>query len=261
MSGSAKGSDHLRGRIHKTILLPSLCCIAFFAGTQLVGETEAAFSSQVSPDRITMSAAFVFPATIHELEDRAQKVSKSMEHTFHTIVAPSPKASMEELLRQIDEVTAMEEELTHQLGTLQNLYDEVSAYHTDIQKREVSDVHTYDYVREGYQHISGMLEVVQATIDYSQIEKVRSSILVQIQALEDQEEPSIEETQTNPNPEKPSIEQTQTNPDPVNSESQDKASTEITDGAKEEINEEASTEITNDKQVTEHEEETAWHSE
>ncbi|WP_341357097.1 DUF4047 domain-containing protein [Rossellomorea sp. y25] len=258
----------MRGRIHKTILLSSLCCMAFYAGTQLVGETEAAFSSRVSTDPITMSAAFVFPATIHELEERAQKVSKSMEHTFHTVVAPSPEASMEELHRQLDEVTAMKEELTRQLGTLQNLYDEVSAYHMDIQNQGVTNAHTYDYVREGFQHVAGMLEVVQATVDFSHIEAIRTSILLQIQNLEDQEKPSIESTQTNPDPETPSIEQPQTNPDPESSESQDEASTEITDeapteitdGEKTEINEETSTEITNDKQVTAHEEETVEYS-
>jgi hypothetical protein len=227
--------------------------MAFYAGTQLVGETEAAFSSRVSPDSITMKAAFVFPATIHELEDRAKKVSKSMEDNVKTIVAPSPDASMEELHRKLDEVTAMKEELTRQLGTLQNLYDETYAYHMDIQKQGVTDVHTYDYVTEGFQHIAGMLEVVQATVDFSHVEAIRTSILVQIQELEAQEEPSTEETQPNPDPEEPSIEKLQINPNPENFESQDGASTEITD--------EAPTEITNDKQVTEHEEETAWHSE
>jgi hypothetical protein len=250
----------LRGRIHKTILLPSLCCMAFFAGTQLVGETEAAFSSRFSPDPITMSAAFVFPATIHELEERAQKVSISMKHNVKKIVAPSPDASMEELHRKLDEMTAMEQELTRQLGTLQSLYDEMSAYHMDIQKQEVSNAHTYDYVREGFQHVDRLLKVVQATVDFSKIETIRSSILVQIQELEDQEEPSIEETQTNPDQEEPSIEQPQTKPDPENPESHDEASTDTTE-APTEITGEASTEITKDKQVTEHEEETVGHSE
>ncbi|MFC7786814.1 hypothetical protein ACFQWC_20145 [Rossellomorea sp. GCM10028870] len=234
-------------RIQQTILLPSLCCMAFYAGTQLVGETEAAFSSQVSPDPITMNAAFVFPATIHGIEDRAQKVSKRIDHTFHTIVAPSAKASMEELHKQLEEVRAMEEELTRQLSTMQILYDEMSVYHLDIQKQGVTNVHTYDYVREGFQHVEDMMEEVRATVDFSHIEAIRSSILLQIQDLEDQEEPSIE--------------QPQTNPDTKSSESQNEASKQITDEAPTEITDEAPSEITNDKQVTEHEEETVEHSE
>ncbi|WP_404445833.1 DUF4047 domain-containing protein [Sutcliffiella horikoshii] len=243
----------MRGRIHRDILLSSLCCMAFYAGTQLVGETEAAFSSRVSPESITVNAAFVFPATIKELENRAHKVSTSMEHNVKTIADPSPHASMEELYRKLDEVTAMKEELTRQLGTLQNLYDEVSLYHMDMQKEEVSNAHTYDFVRRGFQHIEELLKKVQATVDFSHIEAIHSSILLQIQELEDQEEPSIEQPQFNPDQEKPIIGQPQTNPNSENSESQDEAPMEITD--------EESTEITNDKQVTTHEEETAWHSE
>ncbi|PFA66791.1 hypothetical protein CN378_12895 [Bacillus sp. AFS015802] len=245
----------MRGRIHQTIRL-SFCCMTFYAGTQLVGETEAAFTSQASPDSITMNAALVFPATIHELEDRGQELSESMERNMKTVSAPSPGASREELQRQLDKVTAMEEELTHQMGMLHQLYEEVSTYYREIQKQEVANVHTYDYVREGFEHVEEMLKGVQATVDYSQIEEIRSSILMQIQELEDQEQPSVEESPTDPIPEQP-----QTNPDPAYSESQGEASAEIIDGGKTEITEEASNDITNDKQVAKHEEENAWDSE
>jgi Domain of unknown function (DUF4047) len=223
-------------RIQQTILLPSLCCMAFYAGTQLVGETEAAFTSRASPDSITMNAAFVFPATIHELEDRAQKVAESMRGNVKTIIPPSPGASKEELQRQLDEVSAMEEELSRQMGTLQQLYEEVSTYHSEIQKQ--TDIQPYDYVREGFEHVDTTLEGVQAIVDFSQIEGIRSAILMQIQELEDVEQPSVEEIQKDSEPEQSSINQTQTNP------------------AISEPKDETSTEITNDKQVKVHEEET-----
>ncbi|QHE63275.1 DUF4047 domain-containing protein [Rossellomorea vietnamensis] len=238
----------MRRRIHQTILLPSLCCMAFYAGTQLVGETEAAFTSQASPDSITMNAAFVFPATIHELEDRAEKVAESMGGNVKTIVPPSPGASKEELQRQLDEVTAMEEELSRQMGILQQLYEEVSTYYREIQKQ--TEIHTYDYVREGFEHVDTMLKSVQAIVDFSQIEEIRSTILVQMEELKDQEQPS--EIQTNSETEKSSTDQPQTNPDLDISDSQD----EMTNEVKTDITEEASNDNPNDKQVTAHEEET-----
>lgn len=222
----------MRSKIHQTILLPTLCCMAFYVGNGLVGETEAAFSSRVSPEIITMNAAIVFPTTIQELEDRAQEVSKGMEQNMKMIVAPAQNASMEELHKKLDEVTAVEEELIYQLSTLQHLYEEVSFYHMDIQKQEVSAAHTYDYVREGFQHIEETLKKVQASADFSHIEEIRSSILLQIEELEDQKEPSIEQLKT-----KTELENTE-------SQNQDEASTEITN-----------------KQVTAHEEETVEHSE
>jgi Domain of unknown function (DUF4047) len=228
--------------------------MAFYAGTQLVGETEAAFSSQASPESITMEAAFVFPGTIHKLEDRAQKVAESMTENVKTILPPSPGASRGKLKRQLDEVTAMEEELSSQMGILQELYEEVSAYHRKIQKQ--TEIHTYDYVREGFKHVEGLLKGVQATVDFSQIEEIRSSILIQIQKLEDQEQPPIEEIQTDPVSEEPSIDQPQTDPDSDNPDSQHEASSEITNEVETGITEEASKDIPNDKQVTVHEEET-----
>ncbi|MCA0150427.1 DUF4047 domain-containing protein [Rossellomorea vietnamensis] len=243
-------------RIHQRILLPSLCCIAFYSGTQLIGETEAAFTSQASPDSITMNAAFVFPATIHELEDRAQRVAESMEHNMKTISALSSGSSGEEFQRQLDQMTAIEKELTHQMDTMHKLYEEVSTYYREIQKQEVKNVHTYDYVREGFEHVEGMLKGVQATVEFSKIEEIRSSILMQIQELEDQEQPSVEGSPTDPAPEQP-----QTNPDPDHSESQNEGSREITNEVKTDITEEASKDNPNDKQVTEHEEENVGDSE
>lgn len=227
----------MRERFHKSIVLPCLCCIAFYGGTQLVGETEAAFSSQVSPESITMSAAFVFPAAIKQLEDRAKKVSNNMNHHFKTIVAASPGASTEELHKKLAEVTAIEQELTLQLSTLRDIHDELSTYNVEIQNQGVTDVHTYDYVREGFQHVDRMLIDVQAAIDFQHIEAIRSSILLQIQELAETE--------------KASKQYTQTNQDQENTENQDAAAS----------NQETVTNSNHNEQVTAHDEETMENSE
>lgn len=185
----------MRGQFHKAVLLPSICCIAFYGGTQLVGETEASFSSQVTPDSITMSAAIVFPATIKQLEDRAEKVSNNMNHHFKTIVAASPD-TLEELHKQLAAVTANEQELILELATLHGIYEELSMYNMEIQNEEVSDIHTYDYVREGFLHVDRLLKDQQAAIDFQQIEASRSSILKQMQELTETEKTSEENAQS-----------------------------------------------------------------
>ena len=62
----------------KTGLLPWLCCLAFYGGTQLTGETEAAFSSQVSLESITLSTADVVPASARE-EDQTIQLQENIE--------------------------------------------------------------------------------------------------------------------------------------------------------------------------------------
>jgi hypothetical protein len=221
----------MSGGIHRAILLPSLCCLAFYGGAQVVGETEAAFSSQVSPESITMSAAFVFPATIHQIEDRALKAAKSMNNHFKNITAASPGASTEDLHRKLAEVTTIEQELTLQLEVLREMHHELSAYDREIQNQSVEDGQTFVYIREGFQHVDRILSDVEATIDFSHIEAIRSSVQLQIQESEETDEPSMENTPSNQPGE--------------NAESQD----------------ESSTNETNDKQVNKDGEETVDHSE
>lgn len=54
------------------LILPCLCCLSFYTGTQLVGKTEAAFTSQAEAKPIIISTAFVFPSYIHGLEEEAR---------------------------------------------------------------------------------------------------------------------------------------------------------------------------------------------
>lgn len=54
------------------LILPCLCCLSFYTGTQLVGETAAAFTSQAETKPILISTAFVFPSYIHGLEQKAR---------------------------------------------------------------------------------------------------------------------------------------------------------------------------------------------
>ncbi|GGI15791.1 DUF4047 domain-containing protein [Gottfriedia solisilvae] len=220
----------MKVRIRKIILLPCLCCMAFYGGSQLVGNTEASFSSQASPDSITMSAAFVFPATIRQLEVGAQRIANSMEHDFKSINATSPEATIEELHKKLAEITAIKQDLTLQLGTLLDLYEEVSMYYKEIQNQEGINLHTFDYVSEGYKNVDGILNEVQAAIDFHQIDVIHSSILIQIQKLEEKEQTSMEQTQSNQQLE--------------NSEAQDNGSTNLD----------------NDGEVTADEEKTMEHS-
>jgi small-conductance mechanosensitive channel len=186
----------MKGRIHNAILLPSLCCLAFYGGTQLIGETEAAFSSRASPNSITMSAAFVFPATIKQLVDHAQKVSDSMNDNFTKIVVASTDESMEELHQKLAEVTAIEQELTRQLGTLQDLHEELSRYNKNIQNQGMTNVHTFDYVREGFQHVDRLLKMEQTSIDFSHIESIRSSIQWQLEGQKNDKQVTVDEEET-----------------------------------------------------------------
>jgi len=219
----------MKRTFNRVVVLPCICCVSFYSGIQIVGETEASFSSQVSSDFITMSAAFVFPSTIKHLEESAQEIAKSMHVNFETIIVASPGASLQALYEKLTEITEIDQELHLQLGALINIYDELSKYTNQIQDQKETDIQTFDYVREGFQNVDRILQEVHETIDFQQLEEVRSSITSQINELE--EKASIENTQANQHQdnsespvetnsvEKPSEENTQANQNQDNSES------------------------------------------
>ena len=277
----------MKRTFNRVVILPCLCCVSFYSGIQIVGETEASFSSQVSSDPIAMSAAFVFPATIKQLEEYAQEIAKLMHVNFETIIATSPGSSLQGLYERLAEITEIEQELNLQLGTLKNVYDEMSTYNNQIHDQGEPDIRTFEYVRKGFENTDRILQEVQGTIDFQQLEAVRSTITLQINELE--EKASKENTQANQhqdNSESPdettseetaSEENTQVNQHQDNSESPDETTSEETASEEntqvnqhqdnsespDEItsNQEASTNSNNNEEVTEHEEENIEHSE
>jgi Domain of unknown function (DUF4047) len=192
----------MRKAFHKTIFIPCLCCVSFYSGIQLAGETEATFSSRASPESIEISAAFVFPATIKQLEDRAQEIADSMIDKYEISIAASQDESLKELYERLAEITNTEQELNHRLGALQNVYDELYSFHSHVQSQEEKDILTVNYVREGFQNVDRILKEVKGTVDFERIEVVRSSILLQIKDREEKEKGFKNNTQVNQDQEK-----------------------------------------------------------
>ncbi|MCP3738423.1 DUF4047 domain-containing protein [Rossellomorea sp. BNER] len=179
----------MRRAFHKTIILPCLCSMAFYVGVHIVGETEASFSSQVAPEPITISAAFIFPETIKLLEDRADEIADRMHRGYERINTVPVEGSLQELHDSFTEIRSIEQELHQQVTTLQQIYNELSAYYNQTQDKD----HTFDYVSEGFRNVDNRLMEVRETIDFQKIETILSSIILQIKELE--EKASQENTQ------------------------------------------------------------------
>ena len=185
----------MRKAFHKVIMFPCLICIFFYAGMQVVGETEASFSSQVASEPIELSAAIVFPGTIKQLEDRAQELASSMHLIYETIMATTPDVSLQVLYGRLAEIQNIEQKLNLQLAALNTIYDELSSYKNQTLDPAVPDLYTYDYVQEGFQAVQSILQEVKGTIDFKQLEIVRSSLKWQIKKLEEKEKSSEKNTQ------------------------------------------------------------------
>ncbi|WP_176545124.1 DUF4047 domain-containing protein [Bacillus sp. AFS041924] len=177
----------MRRAFHKVILFPSLCCMSFYVGSQLVGETKASFSSQISPKPITVAAAFVFPATIEMLNKRAVDLENQMLGNYELIVANAPEQSLQKLHDRLTEITVIERKLHQQSNSLQLVYDEMSSYHNRLQDQKTTGNQTFSYVLEGFQKVERIIKEVQDEIDFQKISDIRSSVTLHIKELEEKE--------------------------------------------------------------------------
>ncbi|MFP7297140.1 hypothetical protein [Neobacillus niacini] len=165
----------MRKTFHQTIIFPSLCCLFFYTGNLLVGETEAKFSSQVRIEPIEISAAMVFPSTIKQLEGSAEEIVMRMKETYHSTLTAEPGGTLEELQVQLSQITAGIEELYIQMDKLHRIHEEMSVYQNNIQ-----DHGQFEYVDPGFRTVDGLWNEVQASIDFSKLEAIRSMFHLKI---------------------------------------------------------------------------------
>lgn len=171
---------------HRDIIFVCLCCLFFYSGNHLVGETEAIFSSQVKNEPIELSAAFVFPSTIKHLEDTAEEIVMNMEKNYQMTLSITPNETLEELQGQLARITANVQELYIQMDNLNTVYEELSLY----QNKNQQD--TLAYVHEGFQSVESLRNEVLAAIDFSKVEAVHSLLEFKIKELEKMKKKVIE---------------------------------------------------------------------
>ncbi|USK38965.1 hypothetical protein LIS77_24335 [Cytobacillus firmus] len=172
----------------KRIILPCLCCLSFYAGQLVVGETEALFSSQAELEPITITSAFVFPETIQNLQNQADGIAGSMGQNFKLATEISWNTeSKHELENRLYRLAELEVHLKKQMDRLVSIADELYAY-----EQQAKSIHTGDpsfaYIQEGYQYANLLLSEVKAEIEFQRIKEASSAIRLRMKELDEEEE-------------------------------------------------------------------------
>lgn len=197
-------------RITHILVLPCLCAIVFYMGSQIVTYTEAAFSKQQTVTS-TLSAAIVFPETIEELVGKAEEHSKMIFQYYDEIQGTS---NANETVAEMEEKLAVwkqkREAVQEELTALHTVYTEIESYYNraveDAKKSDepsANDVLTY--VQAGFekvQHINSSVngEAVSKAIDAQiaalekEIEEEKKKLLEQAQQDERGQE-NLEQTE------------------------------------------------------------------
>ncbi|MBX9974818.1 DUF4047 domain-containing protein [Cytobacillus firmus] len=148
-------------------ILPCLCCLSFYTGTQLVGKTEAAFTSQAEAKPINISTAFVFPSYVHGLEEKARisseqivKEQAGLETSVKNGLLNGTADPPSEFLRKKEQITASLEELHRIRAELEKL------------DRQAEKKEGYEFVSEGFLKVDKLLIRINDSLYLQELEQL-----------------------------------------------------------------------------------------
>ena len=83
----------------KMLILPCMCSITFYLGSQIMTHTEAAFIHETKVEA-TLSTAIIFPKTVNTLKEQSEKHKQFIEREYGTMKGKSKATSIEEINRR-----------------------------------------------------------------------------------------------------------------------------------------------------------------
>lgn len=184
----------------KGLTVSSLCCIQIYLAVQIVGQTEASYSSVKSVEPIAISTAFVFPKTINELEIAAVQLSNKMQGMYNSIPSFTLSDSIEELSEQLSKISEMEKALNKELSTLLSIRSELDSYQNRVNdQQDKNERHTYQYVTKGFLHVESIIKKIRTTIDFEKLNALKAAIISKLNDLKEeklmQNTPSAKQTE------------------------------------------------------------------
>lgn len=168
----------------KGLNVSSLCCIQIYLAVQIVGQTEASYSSVKSVEPIAISTAFVFPKTIKELEITAVQISNKMQSVYDPIQTLTLSDSIEELSEQLSKMSEIENTLNKELSTLLSIRSELDSYQNRV--NDQNEIETYQYVTKGFFHVENIINEIKTTIDFEKLNATKAAITSKLNEMKEE---------------------------------------------------------------------------
>ncbi|MCM3405797.1 DUF4047 domain-containing protein [Cytobacillus oceanisediminis] len=149
------------------LILPCLCCLSFYTGTQLVGKTEAAFTSQAEAKPIIISTAFVFPSYIHGLEEEARINSEQILKEHAGLETFVKNGLLNETADPSSEFLRKKEQITASLKKLHRIRAELEKLFLKAEKKE-----GYEFVSKGFIKVDKLLLRINDSLNLQELEQL-----------------------------------------------------------------------------------------
>jgi len=176
-------------KLKKMLILPCICSITFYLGSQIMTYTEAAFIHETKVEA-ALSTAIIFPKTVDTLKEEAEKHKQFIEHQYGEMKGKLAVTSIEEIEQAIVVWQQGREKIASEEEALQNVYTAIEAPYNQIQEelkvnKSESIQQVAVYVNEGFHSIKEKHDYIAKEVSLQAIDE-------QIQILHQQLNDAIE---------------------------------------------------------------------
>lgn len=153
-------------KVGNMLILPCICSMAFYMGSQVVTYTEASFSNQQTVEG-TLSTAIVFPKTIEKLTREAEQHKEAIFNHYNVISSgKSSNATVTELDGMLSAWKEHREAIKTEIGALGTTYTEIESYYNKVAEEVHADnkestQEVFKYVKAGFTAIQNIRSDVE----------------------------------------------------------------------------------------------------
>ncbi|MCU5471578.1 DUF4047 domain-containing protein [Bacillus paranthracis] len=159
----------------KILILPCLCSITFYLGSQMMTYTEATFVHETKVTA-TISTASIFPKTVDQLAEQAKKHKEFILHEYGEMKSKVTVTSVQELEQALVTWKQGREKIVAERESLQKVYKSIEEPYNQVQEElkgntTESNKQVFSYVNAGFHIVKENCEYVDKEVNLQVIDK------------------------------------------------------------------------------------------
>ncbi|WP_220775500.1 MULTISPECIES: DUF4047 domain-containing protein [unclassified Bacillus (in: firmicutes)] len=159
----------------KMLILPCLCSITFYLGSQMMTYTEAAFVHETKVTA-TISTASIFPKTVDQLTEQAKQHKEVILREYEEMKSKVTVTSTQELEQALVTWKQGREKIVAERELLQKVYVSIETPYNQVQEELKSNTtesnkQVFSYVNAGFHIVKDNCEYVDKEVKLQVIDK------------------------------------------------------------------------------------------
>ncbi|HDR7784169.1 MULTISPECIES: DUF4047 domain-containing protein [Bacillus] len=159
----------------KMLILPCLCSITFYLGSQMMTYTEAAFVHETKVTA-TISTASIFPKTVDQLTEQAKQHKEVILREYEGMKLKLTFTSIQELEQVLTTWKQGREKIVAERELLQKVYVSIESPYNQVQEELKSNTtesnkQVFSYVNAGFHIVKDNCEYVDKEVKLQVIDK------------------------------------------------------------------------------------------